>query len=127
VSRLRDGAVQARIAQHGAAVRSSLNEVIADRGVAARVYGLGSHIHFLLRAWPFADGDAVPPIGRHAELAPDPEQHRLFRLAMLLNGVDVDFGNNVSTVHGEGEAEALRRAFAGALDLMREDGLISTA
>lgn len=124
LERLRDGSVQAAINQHGERVRAALNRVAADRGVAARVYGLGSHIHFLLRAWPFGDA-AVPPAGRHGELAPDPRQQRLFRLAMLIGGVDVDHGNNVSAAHGDAEAEALERAFAGALDLLGEDGLLA--
>ena len=122
--RLRDGRVHSHINQHGERVRAALNQVAVDRGVAARIYGLGSHIHFLLRAWPFGEG-AVPPPGRHGELAPDPMQFRLFRLAMLVHGVDVDFGNNVSAVHGDAEAAALEHAFAATLDMMREDGLVS--
>jgi len=122
--RLRDGSVHAHIDQHGARVRAALNQTAADRRAEVRVYGLGSHIHFLFRRWPFGDA-AIPPAGRHGELAPDPEQQRLARLAMWLSGVDVDFGNNVSAVHGEADAAALVHAFGATLDLLREDGLIT--
>ena len=125
--RLQSGEVQRRIGEHGAMVRSELNRVIADKKVAARVYGLGSHIHFLLRAWPFAADQEVPPIGRHAELAPDAGQHRLFRLGMLVHGVDVDFGNNVSDAHGAAEASTIREAFAATIAAMLEDQLIAPA
>lgn len=123
--KLRDGRVQERINEHGRRLRAALNAVIADKGVAARVYGIGSHIHFLLRAWPFEGDSEVPPVGRHADLTADPDQLRLFRLAMLVNGVDVDFGNNISAVHGDVEADAMRAAFAASLDMMLADNLIA--
>ncbi len=125
--KLRDGTVQAGIARHGERVRAELNRAITSTGAAARVYGMGSHIHFLLRAWPF-DGDSeVPPAGRHAELALDPDQYRLFRMAMLVHGVDVDHGNNISALHGDGEAERIRAAFTAALEMMLADGLLAAA
>lgn len=125
--KLQDGTVQARLNERGARVRRELDQAIAARGVQARVYGLGSHIHFLFRTWPF-DGDGeVPPVGRHAELAADPDRLRLFRLAMFVNGVDVDFGNNISTAHGEPELEELRAAFAASLGMMLEDGLLAVS
>ncbi len=124
---LRDGSVQAAIARHGDQVRAALAEVIARKGAAARVYGLGSHIHFLLRRWPFDGAELVPPAGRHGELAADPDQARLFRLGMHIAGVDVDHGNNVSAVHGEAEAERLVQAFAATLDRMLAERLIEAA
>lgn len=127
VRKLRDGSVQAHINGHGQRVRDALNAIIADKGVGARVYGMGSHFHFLLRAWPFAGDSDVPPVGRHAELAADPDKQRLFRLAMLLHGVDVDHGNNASALHGDEELERLCAAFAATLDMMVEDGLLAAA
>jgi glutamate-1-semialdehyde 2,1-aminomutase len=124
--RLSDGSVHDQINERGKTIRAALNQVIAEKGVHARVYGTGSHIHFLLRAWPFEGDSEVPPPGRHGELAADPNQQRLFRLAMLVSGIDVAFGNNVSAVHGEAEAEALSGGFAAALELLIEDGLIAT-
>lgn len=121
---LRDGAVQVAINGHGERVRAELNEVIRSLGVGARVYGAGSHIHVLLRTWPFDPAGEVPPVGRHAELANDPDRFRLLRLAMLLNGVDIDHGNNISAAHGEEEAARLRDAFAASLEMMRADGLL---
>jgi glutamate-1-semialdehyde 2,1-aminomutase len=125
VRKLSDGAVQARIAEVGGAIRAGMNRVLAERGVAARVYGRGSHIHFHLRAWPLSGDSEVPPAGRHAELAPDPELLRLFRLAMFVHGVDVDFGNNVSAVHGEAEVEQTVAAFAAAIDMLIESRLLA--
>ena len=125
--KLRDGTVQARIARHGERVRAELNRAIVSTGAAARVYGMGSHIHFLLRAWPFAGDSEVPPGGRHAELALDPDQYRLFRMAMLVHGVDVDHGNNISALHGDGEAERIRAAFSATLEMMLADGLLAAA
>lgn len=125
--RLRDGSVQAAIARHGERVRAALNQAAAARGVAARVYGLGSHIHFLLRRWPFDGPGEVPPPGRHGELAADPEQTRLFRLGMQIAGVDVDHGNNVSAAHGDEEAERLVEAFGATLERMRAERLIAAA
>jgi len=124
--RLSDGAVQTRLNETGARIRRELDAIASARGVQARVYGMGSHIHFLFRRWPFG-GEETPPIGRHAELAADPAQLRLFRLAMFVNGVDLDFGNNISAAHGEDELEALRSAFAASLDMMRDDGLVTTS
>ncbi len=125
--RLRDGSVQAAIARRGELVRARLNQAAAARGVAARVYGLGSHIHFLLRAWPFDGPGEVPPPGRHGELAADPDKTRLFRLGMHLAGVDVDHGNNISAVHGDEESERLVEAFGGTLERMRAEQLLAAA
>ena len=123
--KLRDGRVHERINEHGRRLRAALNAVIADKGVQARVYGIGSHVHFLLRAWPFPGDSETPPVGRHGELAADGNRLRLLRLAMLVHGVDVDFGNNVSAVHTDADADTVRDAFAASLDMMLADDLLA--
>jgi glutamate-1-semialdehyde aminotransferase len=107
-------------------LRALLNEVIARRGVAARVFGAGSHVHFHLQPWPFGDSDEVP-IGRHAELAADPRLARLLRLALYNEGFDFDFANNISAVHGDDELECAVAGFDRAIASMLEDRLLSTS
>lgn len=123
----RDGAVQRAITELGESIRAGMNELIDRKGVAARVYGSYSHIHFCLRSWPFAGDARVPPVGRHGELALDRTAYSLLRKAMLVNGVDVTFGNNVSAAHGEAEREAMLSAFDKTLDMLVEAGALSAA
>jgi glutamate-1-semialdehyde aminotransferase len=120
---LRDGRVHEHINAYGARVRQGFNEVLARRGVAGRVYGAGSHVHFFLKPWPFA-GDELP-IGRHAELAGAAQLLRPLRLALNNEGLDFDFANNISAVHGDDELERAIAGFERAIASMAEDGLVS--
>ena len=92
-------------------------------GIGARVYGAGSHLHFCLKPWPFGDSEEVP-IGRHGELAQDPRLTRLLRLALFCEGLDFDFANNISAVHGDDELARAVTGFERALIAMREDRLV---
>jgi len=121
---LRDGRVCEHVNAYGSRVRAAFNDVIARAGVAARVYGAGSHVHFCLKPWPF-DGDLVP-IGRHGELAADPQPLRLLRLALLVEGLDFDFANNLSALHGDDELERAVAGFARALERLVDDRVLST-
>jgi hypothetical protein len=102
-----------------------MNDLIDRKGIAARVYGSYSHIHFCLRRWPFSPDTRVPPVGRHGELALDRTAYHMLRRAMLVNGADVTFGNNVSAAHGDAEREAMMVAFDRALDMLVDDGVLS--
>ena len=120
--RLRDGRVHEHINAYGARVRASFNDVIARAGVPARVYGAGSHVHFCLKPWPFPSEQV--PVGRHAELASDPQLVRLLRLALFLEGLDFDFANNISALHGDDEMSRAVAGFERALAAMVEDRLL---
>jgi glutamate-1-semialdehyde 2,1-aminomutase len=120
---LRDGRVQQQINAYGARLRSALNDVIARTGAAARVFGAGSHVHFCLKPWPFGDTDDVP-VGRHAELSGDPRLARLLRLALFSEGLDFDFANNISAVHGDDELERAIGGFGRAMTCMLEERLL---
>lgn len=121
----RDGSVQRAINELGESIRAGMNELIDRKGIAARVYGSYSHIHFCLRQWPFSPDERVPPAGRHGELALDRAAYPMLRKAMLVNGADVTFGNNVSAAHGDAEREVMLSAFDRALDMLVEDGVLS--
>lgn len=116
---LRDGRVQEYINIYAARLRAEFNRVIAEHGHGARVYGAGSHVHFCLRPWPF-DGDEVP-VGRHADLVADPQMMRLLRLALFSEGLDFDFANNISAVHGDAEFERAVGGFERALANLFDD------
>jgi glutamate-1-semialdehyde 2,1-aminomutase len=120
---LRDGRVSKHINAYGARLRAAFNDVIARSGVRARIYGDGSHVHFFLAPWPFPSDDV--PVGRHAELASDPQKARLLRLALFNEGLDFDFANNISAIHGDGELELAVAGFQRALQHMVEDRLLS--
>jgi glutamate-1-semialdehyde 2,1-aminomutase len=123
---LRDGAVHDHINGYAARLRAEFNAVLARSGVAGRVYGAGSHVHFYLKPWPFGATDEVP-LGRHAELAADPQLARLLRLALLNEGLDFDFANNLSAVHGDAEFERAVAGFERAIANLREDRLLTSA
>lgn len=122
VNLLKDGKTAAHINAYGARVRERFNAVIAKTGVHARVYGAGSHVHFMLRPWPFATDEL--PRGRHAELAQDPKAMRLLRLAWFNEGFDFDFANNISALHGDAELELAAAGFERVLGALVEDGVL---
>ncbi len=119
---LRDGRVHAQINQFGETLRARLNEAIASVGVGARVYGAGSHAHFCLKPWPFETEEV--PVGRHAEIAANPHSARLLRLALFNEGLDFDFANNFSALHGERELELGVTGFRRALVALVEDRIL---
>ncbi len=123
---LRDGRAAAHIDAHGSRLRAAFNDVIRRRGVAGRVYGAGSHCHFFLRPWPFGDAESIP-VGRHAELASASHLLRPLRIAMWNEGLDFDFANNISAVHGDQDLERAVDGFERALVAMAEDGLVSAS
>jgi glutamate-1-semialdehyde aminotransferase len=122
---LRDGRVHDHINSYTARLRGAMNEVIARSGAGARVFGAGSHVHFYLRPWPFGESDEIP-IGRHAELASDPKSARLLRLALYNEGLDFDFANNISALHGDAELDGAVKGFERAFSSLLEDGVLST-
>jgi glutamate-1-semialdehyde 2,1-aminomutase len=121
---LRDGRVAAHINHYGTRLRAAFNEVLAKQGIAGRIYGAGSHVHFFLAPWPF-DSDEVP-VGRHAELASAAHLLKPLRLALYNEGLDFDFANNISAVHGDEDFARAVDGFAKAMACMLDDRLVTT-
>ena len=121
---LRDGRVHEHINGFAARLRSAFDEVLARQGIAGRIYGAGSHVHFFLKPWPFPTDDV--PVGRHAELAAAAHLLRPLRLALYLEGLDFDFANNISAIHGDDDHARAVEGFERAMTSMREDGLVTT-
>src|SRR5205807_1818740 len=121
---LRDGRVHDHINAYTARLRGAFNEVLARRGIAARVYGSGSHVHFCLKPWPFATDEV--PLGGHVKLAGDPAL-RVLRLALFSEGLDFDFANNISAIHGDDETERAVTGFERAIASMLEARLLATS
>lgn len=122
---LRDGRVHEHINTFAQRLRDAFNAVLAKRGIAGRIYGAGSHVHFFLKPWPFPTDDV--PVGRHAELAAAAHLLRPLRLALYNEGLDFDFANNVSAVHGDEDFVRAVTGFDAAMTCMLEDGLVSSA
>jgi hypothetical protein len=76
-----------------------------------------------LKAWPFPTDDV--PVGRHGELAGAAHLLRPLRLALYNEGLDFDFANNVSAVHGDDDLVRAVTGFDAAMTAMLEDGLVS--
>jgi glutamate-1-semialdehyde 2,1-aminomutase len=120
---LRDGRVHEHINAYAQRLRDAFNGVLAKRGIAGRIYGAGSHVHFFLKPWPFP-GDDVP-VGRHGELAAAAHLLRPLRLALYNEGLDFDFANNVSAVHAEEDFVRAVTGFDAAMTAMLDDRLVS--
>jgi glutamate-1-semialdehyde 2,1-aminomutase len=108
-------------------MRAALNEELATAGVPWSVYGTSSSFHLYMN-----------PLGREIrpesfdpfsvpedELKEQPKRttERL-RLALLLNGVDVNprIGGMTSATHAPAEIADTARAFGASLALLREEG-----
>ncbi len=111
-------------------LRERLNALFAERGTNWVAYGEFSGFRLL----PGYDGPRpqddgfVPYGGEFGRLdghAVDPRLRPAFRQAMLLNGVDLSgLGGMTSTAHTEADVAATVTAVAGALDLLRQEGLV---
>ncbi|MGH7191798.1 MAG: aspartate aminotransferase family protein, partial [Acetobacteraceae bacterium] len=107
-----------------------LNEAFAEAHTGWVAYGTGSGFHVFLNA----DRRAIdyrhfdPHQISAAELKKQPEKlaPRL-RLALLLNGVDVNgrISGFVSATHGEPEVSATAAAFREAIRMLRAEGEIA--
>lgn len=119
----------ARASVAGEHLREGLNEELAAAGVPWAAYGRYSALHLFLNAEgrevdPLAFDPAAIPRG---ELTKKPQPlARLFRLAMLVNGVDLSGwpGGLTGIGHGEGEIAETRAAFRESLAMLKADGLL---
>ena len=122
-----EGEANARADAAAAQLREALNEVFAETRCGWAAYGTSSGFHVFLNA----AGRPIDP--RHfdaegiagGELKRQPERlaGRL-RLALLLNGVDVNgrIGGFVSATHGAGEVAETAAAFRRAILMLRAEG-----
>ncbi len=124
------GEANARADAIAARLRQELNEAFAEAHTGWVAYGTGSGFHVFLNA----DRRAIdyrhfdPHQISAAELKKQPEKlaPRL-RLALLLNGVDVNgrISGFVSATHGEPEVSATAAAFREAIRMLRAEGEIA--
>jgi glutamate-1-semialdehyde 2,1-aminomutase len=109
-------------------LRVALNEVLARRGVNWCVYGEFSGLHVLMGYAPPAGGrfDAEAFRYDYRQLKRgDPTLQHAFRVAMILNGVDLPAGTAMtSAVHTEADVEATVKAFDRALELLHTQRLL---
>ncbi|MBI2192360.1 MAG: aminotransferase class III-fold pyridoxal phosphate-dependent enzyme [Planctomycetes bacterium] len=114
-----------------AAVRAEFNRILARRGVPGLCHGQYSDFHLYLfpdagtlQGNPGRLGHHDPARLRAGASPPVPER---FRLAMLLNGVDMPkLRGMTSSAHGEEELERTGKAFDAALSLLRDEGCFDT-
>jgi glutamate-1-semialdehyde 2,1-aminomutase len=115
--------------QMGRLVRQKLNKLFADRGVPWVCYGEFSGFKLLTEyqgPWPTAD-DFIPYGGvfDRLERSLDRRFVHAFRCAMLLHGVDLPgLGGMTTAAHTEDDIARLSAAVGGALNVLREEGLV---
>jgi glutamate-1-semialdehyde 2,1-aminomutase len=112
-----------------ALLRSGLNEMFAEKGANWVAYGQFSAIKILPEYdGPAPTGDDFIPYGndyRKLDREFPPALSHAFRCAVLLGGIDwMGWGGSTSAAHSENDVDRAVTAFAGAIDLLREDGLI---
>jgi glutamate-1-semialdehyde 2,1-aminomutase len=111
-----------------AGLRARMNEVLAEEGVAWAVYGAHSMFHIFtnpagrsLQPTRFDAGTVQADL-----LKTDKREDMLnkLRVAMLLNGVDLQGwrGGVVSAAHGDAEVEHTLAAWRASLRLLRDEG-----
>ena len=125
-----DGKVTEAANEQGRKLTAAWNRVFAEEGVAWAAYGQGSCVYL------FTNSDAmdIDPLNFDAAAQPVPVMEKagehpaaqLFRLALLVHGVDVNSkpGAIVSAAHSDDDiaetAEATRRALA----MLKAEGLL---
>ena len=117
-----------RANETAATLRRKFNEVLAEENVGWAAYGTFSGFHFYMNpqapAEPLSfDATALPYTVLKAKPA---ELVRKFRLAMLVNGVDLGAwpGGLLSATHGEAEIEHTIGAFRESLAMLHKEGEI---
>lgn len=125
---IRDTDVCARANAAAAALRDSMNRVLAEEGVPWAVYGEHSVLHFFTNP----DRLDIDPLRWDANAAPaalfagDPRKGMLAKLylALVVGGIDPkgSRGLIVSAAHGPAELEETTRAWRRALRALKEEG-----
>ncbi|MGA9866843.1 MAG: aminotransferase class III-fold pyridoxal phosphate-dependent enzyme [Acetobacteraceae bacterium] len=109
-----------------AALRDALNEVIAAEGVRWAAYGTSSGFHLFMnpRRRPILPGRFDPHSVGFAEMKDQPGPiARKLRLALLVNGVDVNgrLGGLLSCTHEASDLADAAAAFREALRMVRQE------
>jgi glutamate-1-semialdehyde 2,1-aminomutase len=117
-----------RANDRGRLLRRRLNELFAERGSDWVAYGEFSAVKLLPGySGPRPADDGFIPHGGNLDKLDGPRDRRLvqaFRRAMLLNGVDLPGLSGMTTAaHTEADVEQTVAAVAGALEMLREEGL----
>jgi len=125
-----DGEVTKIAHEQGRKLTAAWNRVFADEGVAWAAYGQGSCVYFFTNP----DGMELDPLNFDAATQPIPVMEKagdhaaagLFRLAMLVNGVDVNSkpGAIVSAVHTDDDITKTAEATRRALGMLKAEGLL---
>lgn len=119
-----------RANETAAVLRERLNAVLKDQRVPWAFYGQFSIFHLFVQAdRPVADPFAFDPLSIPATVMKDrpKELIRQLRLAMLVNGVDLNpgCGGLLSSTHGPAEIETTIAAFTESLAMLRRAGEIA--
>ncbi|MEE8248341.1 MAG: aminotransferase class III-fold pyridoxal phosphate-dependent enzyme [Alphaproteobacteria bacterium] len=123
---IRDGDACERANRHGDLLRRRWNEVIAEAGLPWACHGAFSSFYLFLNPQGLAvepgDFDASAH-GAEIFKAKSPLLTKL-RLALLVNGVDLNGkpGGTVSAAHGEADIEHAADALRAAIDMLRAEG-----
>lgn len=109
------------------ALREGLNAVLKDQRVPWAYYGEFSLFHLFVQAdRPVVDPFTFDPLALPATAMKDrpKELVRRLRLAMLVNGIDLNpgCGGLLSATHGPAEVDATVAAFAESLAMLRRAG-----
>jgi glutamate-1-semialdehyde 2,1-aminomutase len=118
-----------RANESGRLLRQKVNALFAQRGINWIVYGEFSGFKLLPGyEGPRPTGDDFIPYGGEVNRLDGPKNARLvqaFRRAMLLHGVDLPGLSGMTTLaHTEADIDRTVAAVAGALELLREEGLV---
>jgi len=110
-----------------ARLRHGMNEAIAAEGLSWAVYGTSSGFHTFLNpdGLPIEPGSFDPAQHDwHALKAQPAELARKLRLALLINGVDVNsrLGGFLSSTHEPDDVDHAVEAFAEAIRMVRSEG-----
>ncbi len=126
-----DGGATEVANEQGRKLIAAWNQVFAEEGIAWAAYGQGSCVYF------FTNPDAmdIDPLDFDAAAQPIPVMEKagehaaakLFRLALLVNGVDVNAkpGAIVSAAHSDDDITETAEATRRALGMLKAAGLIA--
>ncbi len=128
LGRVAEGDITEQANAQGGKLVGACNKVFADAGVTWAAYGQGSSVYFFtnpdgLDIDPLAfDGETQPM--QVMETASDHPATPLFRLAMLVNGVDFNSkpGAIVSAVHSDDDIARTADAVGASLAMLKEEG-----
>lgn len=122
----------ARASATGETLRGTLNEVLASEGVPWSVYGSFSSLKFFLnpKGRPIQPGRFDPLSIDYKEILEQPEGvARKFRLAMLVNGVDLNgkLGGVISAVHSQEDIDDTADAVRESIRMLKAEGELRSA